>query len=194
MGTASRVTPGNKGGFTLGVLLQSNFGSREQLMLRGLPVGRWLQSWPGETVDRPKMEGMPPEDGSCMMVMATDAPLSARQLGRLARRAPLGLARTGFTSNSGSGDYVIAFSTTGHSRPGQSAIPRPVERLVDEEASFGALIRAVVEVTEEAVLNSLAAAETMTGRDGHSANALPVDIIQPWLKSMPDFKTAKDAK
>jgi len=109
-----------------------------------------------------------------------DAPLSARQLGRLARRAPLGLARTGFTSNPGSGDYVIAFSTTSRKSAADPAIA-PRQRLMDENKTLGSLFQGVVESTEEAVLNSLAAAETLSGRDGHVAQALPVERVQKLL-------------
>ena len=115
-----------------------------------------------------------------MMVVATDAPLSARQLGRLARRAPLGLARTGFTSSPGSGDYVIAFSTQ-MEESGSNSVSTPLERLRDEHHTLGMLFQAVVEASEEAVLNSLAAAETLAGRDNHTAQALPQHIIREWL-------------
>jgi D-aminopeptidase len=167
IGTASRVLPPEKGAFTVGVLLQSNFGARQQLSIRGLPVGEWLKDWPDED-EGVKGRG---DGGSCVMVVATNAPLSARQLGRLARRAPLGLARTGFTSSPGSGDYVIAFSTHREQfRP--DAVTAPQERLLDEHDTLDLLFQAVVEATEEAVLNSLAAAETLAGRDGHVAYAL----------------------
>jgi D-aminopeptidase len=173
IGTASRVLLPEQGAYTVGVLLQSNFGRRQQFSIGGIPVGKLLKDWDGQ--EETKGEG-----GSCMMVVATDAPLSARQLGRLARRAPLGLARTGFTSSPGSGDYVVAFST--HQQdPGTSQLSAPQERLRDEHHTLGLLFQAVVEATEEALLNSLAAAETLAGRDGHVAPALPKGIIQGWL-------------
>lgn len=182
IGTASRVLPETSGSFTVGVLLQSNFGAREQLIIRGQPVGQWLKDWSNPSPASPAERGVggAGEAGSCMMVVATDAPLSARQLSRLARRAPLGLARTGFTSTPGSGDYVIAFSTT-HRKAEAGEIVQPVERLVDEQKTLGFLIQGVVEATEEAVLNSLVAAETMQGRDGHVAHALPVEEVQKRL-------------
>jgi D-aminopeptidase len=205
IGTASRVLPKGSGGYTLGVLLQVNFGAREQLIICGQPVGKWLKEWPenphpntGKTEIASSHEGcgdgLQPhertmdkeqraEDGSCMMVIATDAPLSSRQLGRLARRVPLGLARTGFSSGQGSGDYVIAFSTTRHTGPGESAITQSVEWMPDECKTFQILIQSVVEASEEAVLNALIAAKTMTGRDGHTSHALPVDIIQELMPS-----------
>jgi D-aminopeptidase len=203
LGTASRVLPEAYGGFTVGVLLQSNFGARQQLTIRGLPVGQWLKNWPGsdnaiqrsgqkagnEGADQ-KLAGQISESGSCMMVVATDAPLSARQLGRLARRAPLGLARTGFTSNPGSGDYVVAFSTTNR-KSVLTDITNPCQRLVDEHKSLALLLQAVVESIEESVLNSLAAAQTMQGRDGHTAYAIPISQIQQWIEPVLENQTDK---
>lgn len=180
IGTASRQTPPDAGGFIVGVLVQANFGLRRQLTIRGLPVGDMLRDWPGSA---PPPESLEPESGSCMIVVATDAPLSSRQLGRLARRAPLGLARTGTVSGPGSGDYVIAFSTTNRRVPAPPTPVRNVPRLADEWDSFQRLAQAVVEATEEAVLNSLAAAETMAGRDGNVAHAVPIGRVQEWLAS-----------
>jgi D-aminopeptidase len=179
IGTASRVLPNENGGFIVGVLLQSNFGAREQLSIRGFPVGQWLKDWPNNRLSSPSGTGAGVADngGSCMMVVATDAPLSKRQLGRLARRAPLGLARTGFTSSPGSGDYVIAFSTTNRKSEIDEII-QTVERLVDERKTLGLLFQGVVEATEEALLNSLVAAETMHGRDGHVVHAIPMEEVQ----------------
>jgi D-aminopeptidase len=178
IGSASRRLPEQAGGYTLGVLVQANFGRRHQLTILGKPVGLWLDDWlpPG-----PSSEPDAPERGSCMIVAATDAPLSSRQLGRLARRAPLGLARTGSVSGPGSGDYVIAFSTS-EFLTGEAGPPvRKAAVLADEWVVFGHLIQAIVEATDEAVLNSLVAAQTMRGRDGHTAQALPVDWINSRL-------------
>jgi D-aminopeptidase len=175
IGTASRILPKANGGFTVGVLLQTNFGARQQLILCGRPVGQWYKDWPDRAPDYE--DSLIPESGSCVMVLATDAPLSTRQLGRLARRAPLGLARTGFTSNPGSGDYVIAFSTAAIQSPtGVSSVP--LIRAHRQDRILSQLFQAVVESTEEAVLNALVAAQTMAGRDGHLAPALPVDELQ----------------
>lgn len=172
IGTASRVLPASQGRFTLGVLVQTNFGSRQQLVIRGQAVGRRLKDWPDE-----RSSVLPAgEAGSCMLVIATDAPLSSRQLGRLARRAPLGLARSGFTSNSGSGDYAVAFSTHQYEDPPHSST-HPVERLTSEDPILSALFQATVEAVEESVYNALLAAETMAGRDGHIAFAIPRDIL-----------------
>ncbi|MBN1668176.1 MAG: P1 family peptidase, partial [Anaerolineales bacterium] len=172
IGTASRVLPASLGGYTLGVLVQTNFGSREQLILRGQAIGRQLKDWPPVP-----SEPLPaPQAGSVMLVLATDAPLSSRQLTRLARRAPLGLARTGFTSGSGSGDYVIAFSTQTFEYPVKRASTQPLERLLTEDPILSALFQAAVEAVEESVYNALLAAETMAGRDGHTAFAIPREI------------------
>jgi D-aminopeptidase len=196
IGTASRVLPAKNGNFTVGVLLQSNFGAREQLTIRGLPVGQWLKDWPSNpelNARTQNLEDLKPEGGSCMMIIATNAPLSARQLHRLARRAPLGLARTGFTSNPGSGDYVIAFSTT-NIKSTTGRITKSVERLVDEQKTLGLLIQAVAEATEEAVLNSLVAAETLAGRDGNVAQAAPISKIQKWVEPVLEVQNKKDTK
>jgi len=180
IGTASRVVPKGAGGFTVGVLVQSNFGKRNQLTIRGIPVGEKLQNWPPQDGKQPNFET---DKGSCMIVVATDAPLSSRQLGRLARRAPLGMARTGSVSGPGSGDYVIAFSTTNRKSEQEHRITHSTERLADEWVSFGHLIQAVVEATEEAILNSLVAAETLAGRDGNVAHAIPIEMVQSWVES-----------
>jgi D-aminopeptidase len=179
IGTASRILPDDSGGFLVGALLQANFGTRAQLMLKGRPVGRWMADWPG-TKDQYESVGRL-DDGSCVMIIATDAPLSSRQLGRLARRAPLGLARTGFTSNPGSGDYVIAFSTSNGRSRGAADPAKPVRLIIDESPIFASLIQAVVEVVEESVLNALVAATTMEGRDGHIAHAIPIDLVQEYI-------------
>jgi D-aminopeptidase len=168
IGTASRVLPSEGGGFTVGALLQTNFGSPADLVIAGDPVGRRL----------PRPADLPapadgPGPGSVMIVLATDAPLDSRQLGRLCRRAVAGLARTGSFLSHGSGDFVIAFSTANripHHPPALIA-ERPV--LVDEGRGMGYLFRAVIEAVEEAVLNSLFAARTVVGRDGHVAHRLP---------------------
>jgi len=179
IGTASRVLPSGDGGFTVGVLVQANFGLRKQLTIRGLPVGEWLSEWPE---NNPPSYPSEPESGSCMIIVATDAPLDARQLGRLARRAPLGLARTGAVCGPGSGDYVIAFSTTNIRFADEPTAVRAIPQLAEEWQIFERLAQAVVEATDEAVLNSLAAADTMAGRDGNISYAIPIEQIQTWLK------------
>jgi D-aminopeptidase len=161
IGSASRLIPADLGGFTLGVLVQSNFGSPKDLILAGFPLGLHLS--PANTALVP-----PLAPGSIMILLATNAPLSSHQLGRLCVRASAGLARTGSILGHGSGDFVVAFST---------AQRVPLVGLADEAAIMNNLFRAVIETVEEAVLNSLAAAITMAGRDGHVAHALPLDQV-----------------
>lgn len=172
IGVASRVTPTTSGGFVVGALVQTNFGRPEELRIGNAAVGRRL---------RPPAPP-PDEDGSVMVVLATDAPLEARQLHRLCVRAGAGLARTGATIGHGSGDFVIAFSTTRRSRP-EAPLLATTEGIADEATAMVGLFLAVVEAVEEAVLNSLCAAETVIGRDGHVRHALPVAEIASWLAS-----------
>lgn len=169
IGTSSRKLPESLGGYTVGVLVQTNFGG--VLKVNGAPVGKQL----GKYYLNERLESQ--EEGSCMIVAATDAPLSSRTLRRLAKRALLGMARTGGIMSNGSGDYVIAFSTAESVRiPHESdASTRRVELLRNEAMS--PLFMAVIESTEEAILNSLFHAETMTGRDGHTIEALPVEKV-----------------
>jgi D-aminopeptidase len=167
IGTSSR----RAGDHTVGVLVQTNFGG--SLTIAGEPVHKSLSPRRGR---RPRKSGDPdPDDGSCMIVVATDAPLSARILGRLARRAIVGMARTGASFSNGSGDYVIAFSTAEklRIRPGARVVGAPV--LANGQTSR--LFRAVAEATEEAILNSLFAAVTTTG-SGRTARALPIDAVK----------------
>ena len=171
IGTASRVAPKASGGYTVGALVQSNFGRAEDLAVGGVPVGREIKPaprWRAPSRDK---------EGSIMIVLATDAPLDARQLGRLCVRVGAGLARTGSHYGHGSGDFVIAFSTARPVAGGRSA-PQVLEAmLADEGKAMNWLFPAVVECVEEAVLNSLFKAETMTGRDGHTIEALPVERV-----------------
>jgi D-aminopeptidase len=163
IGTASRVLPENAGGFTVGALVQSNFGRADELTIAGVPIGHHLQ--PPDHKPRP-------EDGSIMIVLATDAPLDSRQLGRLCHRAAFGLARTGSTCHGGSGDFVIAFST-GYwvaERPSSLLTTRPV---LDEQPIMSQLALAVIESVEEAIYNSLLMAHTVIGRDGNTRYSLP---------------------
>lgn len=166
IGTSSRVLPKAKGGYAVGVLVQTNFGGI--LTINGAPVGRELGNF-YMADDTPY-----PVDGSCMIVIATDAPLSARNLERLAKRSFLAFGRVGSFSSNGSGDYSIAFSTHPGLRiksgegPTQSAV-----ELTNEEMS--PLFLAVLEAAEEAIYNSLFMATDMKGRQGHSVEALPVE-------------------
>jgi D-aminopeptidase len=167
IGTSSRHLPAEAGGYTIGVLVQTNFGGR--LTIAGVPVWRSLQ--PRDFMgDR--------ADGSCMIVVATDAPLTSRQLHRLARRAIFGMARAGATGSNGSGDFVIAFSTTNRIPASARTLP-PLERL--NEDSLSPLFEAVIDATEEAIDDSLLRATTLRGREGHVAPAVPVDRLRELL-------------
>ncbi len=167
IGTASRKLPKNLGGYTVGVLVQTNFGG--VLQIDGVPIGVEL----GKYDFKKQIESA---DGSCMIVVATDAPLDVRNLKRLAKRAFLGLGKTGGIASNGSGDYIIAFSTAKNLRvPYQMTQPLlPTEVLHNEAVS--PLFLAVIEATEEAIINSLFAAKTMTG-NGVTVEALPVDKV-----------------
>ncbi len=169
IGTSSRKLSEESGGWTVGVLVQANFGGI--LQMNGAPVGREL----GRYYLKEQLET--PDEGSCMIVVATDAPLSARNLKRAASRAILGLARCGGFCSNGSGDYVIAFSTHPECRISDaSRIPAIVSRDVRNDA-MSPLFLAVVEATEEAVLNALFTAETTVGRNGHRSEALPIQEV-----------------
>ncbi|HEV2862683.1 MAG TPA: P1 family peptidase [Pyrinomonadaceae bacterium] len=184
IGTASRVVPRRHGGYTVGVLVQTNYGG--VLTMNGAPVGRELgKYYLREDVERGQVgAGHAPDasaDGSVIVVVATDAPLDARNLRRLASRAMLGLGRTGSAATNGSGDYVIAFSTAAalRVRHGETAVRR-VELLPNDAVS--PLFLACVEATEEAVYNSLLKATTVTGRGGARVDALPIDRTVEILK------------
>jgi len=169
IGTASRKLHEKTGGYTVGVLVQANYGGREQLRIAGVPVGREITDglvWSKET-------------GSIIIVVATDAPLLPHQLKRLARRASLGVARMGSTSGNGSGDIFIAFSTANSRGANPEGIAQ-LQMLPNER--MGALFDATVEATEEAIVNALVAAETMTGADDHRVIALPHKRLREILK------------
>jgi D-aminopeptidase len=170
IGTSSRQLPKQMGGYTVGALVQTNFGGI--LDIAGVPVGKELGRYAfKEQLDKGS-------DGSCMIVIATDAPLSGLQLKRLARRATLALGRTGSMMSHGSGDYIIAFSTAPEVRIVSSSqeTVRPTVVLGDDLLS--PLFQAVVESTEEAIINSLFKATTMTGYRGRTVEALPLDKVR----------------
>jgi D-aminopeptidase len=174
IGTSSRKLPASLGGYTVGVIVQTNFGG--VLQIDGVPVGKEL----GKYYLSDKLNN--PVDGSCMMVVATDAPLDSRNLGRLAKRAFMGLARTGGIASNGSGDYVIAFSTNDSLRiPYASTNPLLSGRVLDNEA-VTPLFLAAIEATEEAIINSLLAAKTTKGAKYGTVEALPIDKLIPILK------------
>jgi L-aminopeptidase/D-esterase-like protein len=169
IGTASRVLDAKYGGYTVGVLVQCNYGQRDQLRIAGVPVGREIAG--------PKV--WDDDVGSIIVVVATDAPLIPTQLKRVAKRVTLGLGRNGSYSGNGSGDIFIAFSTA---NPGASSSKsvRPLTMLPNDQ--INPVFLATVQATEEAVVNAMIAAETMTGANGHMVSALPHDRLQELLK------------
>ena len=172
IGTSSRVLPAQLGGYTVGVLVQTNYGGA--LSIKGAPVGRELGSYAYRDFLEPVAD-TDKEDGSIMMVVATDAPLTARNLDRVARRAMMGLARTGSFASNGSGDYVIAFSTNPNVRkPRVSEVPVPLEVLVNE--SMTPLFAATAEATEEAIYNAIFKATTISSSRGE-LRAIPLEDL-----------------
>jgi len=179
-GTASRKLADDVGGYTVGVLVQCNCGRRPQLTVAGVPVGRELpEGAPSANLAKPLGSEASGDMGSIIIVIATDAPLLPHQLKRLARRATLGLARTGSTSGNGSGDIFIAFSTA-NAGADKAPGPNPVQTVANDRIS--PLFTATVEATEEAIINAMVGATTMTGIDGHTIEALPHDKLQQVLK------------
>jgi len=170
IGTASRVLPAREGGYTVGVLVQCNYGLRANLRIAGAPIGLEI---PKERVDRD-------ETGSIIIVVATDAPLLAHQTKRLARRAALGLARNGSIAGNGSGDIFVAFSTANAGAAEEKKGLRTLTMLPNE--SMNGLFAATVQATEEAIVNAMVAAETMVGRDNHKVFGLPHDKLRAALK------------
>jgi L-aminopeptidase/D-esterase-like protein len=169
IGTSSRVLDTKSGGYTVGVLVQCNYGRRDQLRIAGVPVGKEI----------PDHAVYAEDVGSIIIVVATDAPLIPTQLKRVARKASLGLGRDGSYSGDGSGDIFVAFSTA---NPGaaQSKGTRDLRMLPND--SLDPLFLATVQATEEAIINAMVAAETMTGIDGHTAIGLPHDRLREVLK------------
>jgi len=177
IGTSSRKLPASRGGYTVGVLVQTNYGGI--LQINGIPVGIHL----GKYYLKRDIEDS--SEGSCMIVVATDAPIESRNLKRLAKRAILGIARTGGFISNGSGDYAIAFSTAKALRiPYRSPSPiKQIEVLRNDQMS--PLFLAAVEATEEAILNSIFKSPRMEGRDGHIIEALPLDKLKEIIEKEP---------
>ena len=169
IGSASRVLNAKQGGYTIGVLVQCNYGDREQLRIAGVPVGREITD---HTVRKDDV-------GSIIIVVATDAPLIPTQLKRVARRAALGLGRNGSYSGDGSGDIFIAFSTANAGAANPTGI-HDLKMLPNDQ--LNPLFLATVQATEEAVINAMVAAETMTGINDHTVIALPHDKLREVLK------------
>jgi L-aminopeptidase/D-esterase-like protein len=182
IGTASRVLDESVGGWTIGVLVQANHGTLEQLTVAGVPVGRHLaedRRRPADSRPERSQRAPGPGHGSIIIVVATDAPLAPTHLKRIARRASLGLARTGSIAHNGSGDIILAFSTRNRARPTGSALTRWE---IVPDVHFDPLFDATVQATEEAVINALVAARTMTGADGVTVPALPHDRLRDLLR------------
>jgi L-aminopeptidase/D-esterase-like protein len=178
IGTSSRKLDAKQGGYTIGVLVQANFGLRPQLQIAGVPVGREITEGAYRTR----------EAGSIIILIATDAPLLPHQLKRLARRAALGLARTGSTAGNTSGDIFLAFSTA---NPGAARKDETATLTMLPNERINPLFEATIQTTEEAIVNALVAAETMTGRDGHKVIALPHDRLREVLEKYQRLGPAK---
>jgi D-aminopeptidase len=173
IGTASRRLSKEDGAYTVGVLVNANHGRREELIVAGVSVGKLY--------DAPKAAVPPGGEGSIIIVIATDAPLDGRQLGRLARRAALGLARTGSTARHGSGDFMLAFSTGNTIPHYPKERTYPMTHLADTH--LNPLLAATVEATEEAILNALTMASTMEGRDGRRVEAISLSRLRTLVGS-----------
>jgi D-aminopeptidase len=199
IGTSSRRLPASLGGYTIGVLVQTNFGG--VLTINGAPVGRELGRYYLKEELGVRKPSTPPiekdrADGSVMIVVATDAPLDHRNLERLAARAIMGLARTGSSGSNGSGDYVIAFSSADSARIRRPKDSKPPLTTRVEEVSndsMSPLFQAVIEATEEAIYNSLFRAITVTGQ-GHTVDALPIDKTVEILKKYNAIRSAADQR
>ncbi|MEW5717475.1 MAG: P1 family peptidase [Chloroflexota bacterium] len=210
IGTASRKLPDKLGGYTVGILAQTNFGWRPQLMIDGVPIGRELEQYkpvrrkpvnpqsgiasrpstpqqksaaaPLRTPSATTRDARVLDGGSVIVVLATDAPCSTRILRRLARRAQNGLARTGSNTGNTSGDFVIAFSTSSRKKHFADALTYPAEQIIEQGDLINYMFWAVVEATEEAVLNSLFKADTMIGRDDRVVPGLPIEETVELMK------------
>jgi D-aminopeptidase len=170
IGSSSRVLPQEAGGYTVGVLVQTNFGAAKDLHILGVPIGKQIVP--------PNQKHSPiPDGGSIMTVLATNAPLDPRQLRRLCVRVGAGLARTGSVYNHGSGDFVIAFSTAEPFPTKPDALTTTRTTIANEGKLMQTLFPAIADVVEEAIYNSLFMAETVIGRDGNTRYALPVDEV-----------------
>jgi L-aminopeptidase/D-esterase-like protein/N-acyl-D-aspartate/D-glutamate deacylase len=178
-GTASRVVTAGGTAYVVGALVQANFGRRPQLLVAGVPVGREIADLMPETGRPPAAARDDSESGSIIVVVATNAPLLPHQLRRLAQRAGLGVARVGGSGGNGSGDIFVAFSTA---NPGAYDQPATATVTMLSNDAIDPLFQGVIQATEEAIINALTAAETMTGRDGNRVHALPPDRLRAALQ------------
>jgi D-aminopeptidase len=172
IGTASRKLSEQDGGYTVGVLVNANHGRRPELVVAGVPVGRLYEEIPA--VSQTLLPGH--SEGSIIIIIATDAPLDSRQLTRLAKRAALGLARTGSTARHGSGDFMLAFSTANVIPHYPKAPTFQQTHLADSH--INPVLAATVEASEEAILNALTMATTVVGRDGRRVDAIDLDRLK----------------
>ncbi|MES2419605.1 MAG: P1 family peptidase [Bacteroidota bacterium] len=179
IGTSSRKLPKSLGGYTIGVLVQTNFGG--VLQIDGVPIGEELGKY---SFNNQLLNNV---DGSCMVIIATDAPLDNRNLERLAKRAFLGLGKTGGIASNGSGDYMIAFSTATDLRVPYSGNTKLLTNNVLHNDETSPVFMAAIEATEEAIINSLFAAKTLKG-NGNTVNAIPLDKVLPLLKKYNQIK------
>lgn len=179
IGTSSRKLPDNLGGYTVGVIVQTNFGG--VLQINGVPVGKEIGKFDFSNQLLNKV------DGSCMIIVATDAPMDARNLERLAKRAFLGLGKTGGIASNGSGDYVIAFSTNEALRVPNNPKERTLKQEVIINDATSPLFMAAIEATEEAIINSLFAAETVKGKNG-TISKIPLEKVIEILKKYNGIK------
>lgn len=180
IGTASRKIPESLGGFTVGVLVQSNFGG--VLQINGVPVGQELKKF---TFDNAVLNDV---DGSCMIIVATDAPLNSRNLERVAKRAIMGLAKTGGIASNGSGDYVISLSVNKENITALAKQSKFYESRVLKNEALSPIFLATIEATEEAIINSLFAAKTLKGNKGQIIESLPKDKVIEIMKKFNRIK------
>ena len=180
IGTASRKIPKSLGGYTVGVLVQTNFGG--VLQINGVPVGQELKKF---TFDKAVLNDV---DGSCMIVVATDAPLDSRNLERVAKRAIMGLARTGGIASNGSGDYVIALSVNKENIAALAKESKFYASTVLKNEAMSPVFLATIEATEEAIINSLFAAKTMKGQNNRLIQALPKEQVIEIMKKFNRIK------
>ena len=171
IGTSSRILDEGRGGYIVGVLVQANYGGRSQFTVAGVPVGREITDLTTERGDE--------DIGSIIIVVATDAPLLPHQLKRVVKRAALGVARNGGIGGNGSGDIFIAFSTANPGAPSQSEV---VSLQMIPNSRITPIFSATVQATEEAIINAIVAAETMTGRDGNTVYGLPHERLKEVMK------------
>jgi len=175
IGSASRIVTLDDMVYTVGVLSLPNFGCREELLIDGVPVGRELRDYERSEPDS--------EEGSIVIVIATDLPLSHRQLVRIANRASFGIARTGGTCHNSSGEFVVAFTTANKVPHDSKRIFLEERRLNDAHSAINIVFQAVIEAVEESILSALFSAETMVGIDGHRRGALPIPEVLSFLKA-----------